>query len=268
VATSIGLGPFAVLLENDLRAAITGLQLFLMTRAAAGLFVSRQSADWQVSARVLVESERERDAEGRQVSRIIYRNARQLSDVIEDVLELSQLTTTTVSTRPAVEIDARLLLCGRAEDATGLLAPGRDVQVDSRVPDYGVLIQGVEQDLTWVCANLPEHVIKLSPAGGTGTVTLADLGGTLELCIADEGPGIPVAEQDAVWEGLYRGKSDQHRNVPGTGLGLPIVRTLVRQSMGGDVAAILTSYTARPWSCGVRTRHQPRNNQPKRSISL
>ncbi len=279
VATSIGLGPFAVLLENDLRVAIIALQLFLMTHAAAGLFASGQRADWQLSARALVERERDAvqvaaellqltrqkddfiasvshelrtpvtsilgfaeqltegdlDAESRQVSRIIYRNARRLSDVIEDVLELSQLTTTTVSTRPAVEIDARELLRNCVEDATGLLAPGRDVQVDLRVPDHGVVIQGVEQDLTRVCANLLSNAIKFSPAGGTVTVTLADLGDTLELRIADEGPGIPVAEQDAVWERFYRVQSDQHREIPGTGLGLPIVRALVRQRMGGDV---------------------------------
>ena len=175
------------------------------------------------------------DAGSGQVSRIIYRNARRLSDVIEDVLELSELTTRAASTRPPVEIDVRQLLRDCVEDATGLLTPGRDVQVDLRVPDHGVVIQGVEQDLTRVCANLLSNAIKFSPAGGTVTVTLADLGDTLELRIADEGPGIPVAEQDAVWERFYRVQSDQHREIPGTGLGLPIVRALVRQRMGGDV---------------------------------
>lgn len=278
-ATSVELGPFAGLLENDPRGATIALQLFLMTHAAAGLFASGQSADSQVNARALVERERDAvrvaaellqlnrqkddfmasvshelrtpvtsilgfaeqltegvlDAESRQVSRIIYRNARRLSDVIEDVLELSELTTRAASTRPAVEIDVRQLLRDCVEDATGLLTAGRDVRVALRVPDQGVVIQGVEQDLTRVCANLLSNAIKFSPAGGTVTVTLADLGDTLELRIADEGPGIPVAEQDAVWERFYRVQSDQHREVPGTGLGLPIVRALVRQRMGGDV---------------------------------
>jgi len=279
VATSIELGPFAVLLENDQRGATIALQLFLMTHAATGLFASGQSADSQVNARALAERGRDAvkvaaellhltrqkddfiasvshelrtpvtsilgfaeqlteaglDAESRQVSRIIYRNARRLSDVIEDVLELSELTTSDRSTRPAVELDARLLLSHCVEDTTGLIPPGRDVTVDLRLPEYPVLFRGVEQDLSRVCSNLLSNAIKFSPAGGTVRVTLTELADSLELSIADDGPGVPIAEQDAVWDRFYRVQTPQHRDVPGTGLGLPIVRALVRQRIGGDV---------------------------------
>ena len=57
----------------------------------------------------------------------------------------------------------------------------------------------------------------------------------LELRVSDEGPGIPLAQQEAVWERFYRVQSPRHSEVPGTGLGLPIVRALVVQRIGGSI---------------------------------
>lgn len=180
-------------------------------------------------------TEADLDEDNRLAGRIIHRNARRLADVIEDVLELSQLADGEAPTRPVVEVDVRRLLTECVEDATGLVAPGRDVRVDLRLPDHPVSILGVEQDLSRVCANLLSNAVKFSPPGSTVTVTLTDDADWLELRIADEGPGIPIEEQEAVWERFYRVRSPQHRDVPGTGLGLPIVRALVRQRLGGEV---------------------------------
>ena len=183
-------------------------------------------------------TESDLDGDTHVAGRIIYRNARRLADVIEDVLELSRLTSTDGVTRSTTEVDARRLITECVEDATGLVIPGRDVRVELRLPDHPVTMLGVEQDLARVCANLLSNAVKFSPAGGTVTVTLTEDGESLELRIADEGPGIPLAEQEAVWERFYRVQSPRHRDVPGTGLGLPIVRALVRQRIGGDVELI------------------------------
>ncbi|MFN4001339.1 ATP-binding protein [Microcella sp.] len=180
-------------------------------------------------------AEAELEGENRIAGRIIHRNARRLADVIEDVLELSSLSTVEASMRPPVEVDAGRLLTECVEDATGLVSPERGVRVEVSVPDHPVTIVGVEQDLARVCANLLSNAIKFSPPGGTVSVELLDDGEWLELSIADEGPGIPLAEQEAVWERFYRVHSERHSDVPGTGLGLPIVRALVRQRLGGDV---------------------------------
>ena len=181
-------------------------------------------------------TEDEPDGDTRLAGRIIYRNARRLADVIEDVLELSSLTAAEAATRPAIAVDARRLVAECVEDATGLVSPNRDVRVDLRLPDHPVTIIGVEQDLARVCANLLSNAIKFSPAGGTVTVTLVDEGESIELRIVDEGPGIPLADQDAVWDRFYRVQSARHSDVPGTGLGLPIVRALVQQRIGGEVS--------------------------------
>ena len=54
--------------------------------------------------------------------------------------------------------------------------------------------------------------------------------------IADQGPGIEEEEIDRIFEKFYRGKSERHR-VQGTGMGLPIAKTIV-EAHGGSICAI------------------------------
>ncbi len=166
--------------------------------------------------------------------RIIFRNARRLADVIEDVLELSELSTY-VGRRPPTELDACRLLAECVEDTIGLVLPAQKVSVDLRVPENPVIVWGDEQDFVRVFSNLLSNAVKFSPAGGIVTVTLTESSDDVEIRIEDQGPGIPREEQEAVWERFYRVQSDRHRDVPGTGLGLPIVRALVTQRFGGQV---------------------------------
>jgi two-component system phosphate regulon sensor histidine kinase PhoR len=54
--------------------------------------------------------------------------------------------------------------------------------------------------------------------------------------VADNGPGIPLAQRHAVFRRFVRLGSELERSTPGTGLGLSLVRALVRQ-MRGKVTA-------------------------------
>lgn len=281
VATAVGIGPFAVLLAADLRGAVFAFQLFIVTHAAAALFVSGQSADWHASVAALAARERDAtlvadelvklnaqkddfissvshelrtpvtsilgfseqliaadlDPETEQAGRIIHRNARRLADVIEDVLELSRLSTTEGSTRPPADLNLRVLLDTSIDDTLVLVPPARAVTVVRQLPDDPVIIHAVEQDLMRVFSNLLTNALKFSPPDGTVVVSLDAPAASawVEVRIDDEGPGIPLAEQEAVWERFYRVQSLRHREIPGTGLGLPIVRALVEHRIGGQV---------------------------------
>lgn len=281
LATGTGIGPFALLIDTDQRGAIFALQLFIMTHAAAALFVSGQSADWHRAADSLAARERDAtlvadellqlnaqkddfisavshelrtpvtsilgfseqlvdahlDPDTDQAGRIIHRNARRLADVIEDVLELSRLSTTEGSTRPPADLDLRRLIGECIDDTVVLVPAALAVTVERRLPDEPVIIHAVEQDLVRVFSNLLTNAVKFSPAEGRVVVTLDAPAASawVEVRIDDEGPGIPLAEQEAVWERFYRVQSPRHREVPGTGLGLPIVRALVEHRVGGQV---------------------------------
>ena len=70
--------------------------------------------------------------------------------------------------------------------------------------------------------------------GESLTVDLAEVDGGLELVVADEGVGIEPADLDEVFGRFFRGANARLQNVPGTGLGLTIVRTIV-EAHGGHV---------------------------------
>ena len=54
------------------------------------------------------------------------------------------------------------------------------------------------------------------------------------ICIADDGPGIPEAELEAVFKPFYRLETSRNRATGGTGLGLAIARQLAGQ-LGGEL---------------------------------
>ena len=85
-----------------------------------------------------------------------------------------------------------------------------------------------------VLVNLIDNAVKYSPDGGEVVVSTLPAAASVRVEVADQGIGIPPAEQEAVFEKFYRA-DPQHRAAPsGTGLGLYICRELV-QRMGGTI---------------------------------
>jgi signal transduction histidine kinase len=83
-----------------------------------------------------------------------------------------------------------------------------------------------------VLLNLLDNAIKYSPSGGRIEVGLAPVGDRLRFTVMDEGLGIPVGEQERIFDKFYRLDPDQRRGIGGTGLGLYICRELVRSMHG------------------------------------
>jgi len=82
--------------------------------------------------------------------------------------------------------------------------------------------------------NLLSNAIKFSPPGGRILVASRPVPSGVELLVGDEGPGIPAAERERVFEPFYQGAQRQRGHVRGTGIGLSVVRAFVR-AHGGRV---------------------------------
>ena len=83
-----------------------------------------------------------------------------------------------------------------------------------------------------VLDNLISNAIKFTPERGKVKVCLGSADGTLMATVTDTGRGIPQAEQSRLFERFFR--TTATRDVPGTGLGLTIVRAIV-EAHGGSV---------------------------------
>jgi two-component system, OmpR family, sensor histidine kinase BaeS len=85
-----------------------------------------------------------------------------------------------------------------------------------------------------VLYNLLDNALRHTPEGGTVRCTIRKAEQHILLEISDEGPGIPPADLERVFERLYRTDAARNREAGGSGLGLAIVRTLV-EAHGGRV---------------------------------
>jgi signal transduction histidine kinase len=80
-----------------------------------------------------------------------------------------------------------------------------------------------------IVSNLLHNAVRYVDAGGQVLVELGQRNGVLTLTVSDDGPGIPAAEHDLVFERFYR---CQRHSVPGSGLGLAIVRQAAARMRG------------------------------------
>jgi two-component system OmpR family sensor kinase len=81
--------------------------------------------------------------------------------------------------------------------------------------------------------NLIDNAIKYTLPGNTIEIRAYEHGAAIHVEIADTGPGIPEGELPHVWEELSRGYSA--RGIPGSGLGLPLVKAIAERH-GGQVS--------------------------------
>ncbi|WP_433659389.1 ATP-binding protein [Nocardia sp. CA-128927] len=92
-------------------------------------------------------------------------------------------------------------------------------------------IYGHEAGLERAILNVLDNAAKWSPSGAQVRITMYETGpGLLELIVDDAGPGIPPAERELVFERFYR--TTASRSMPGSGLGLSIVKQVVTKHGG------------------------------------
>ena len=80
-------------------------------------------------------------------------------------------------------------------------------------------------------ANVIDNALKY---GGSAWVSAKKFGDSMEICIDDDGPGIPKMQREDVFRPFYRGESSRNAKTGGVGLGLPIVQDIVL-AHGGQV---------------------------------
>jgi two-component system phosphate regulon sensor histidine kinase PhoR len=110
----------------------------------------------------------------------------------------------------------------------------RSISLEVTAEGNGATAIGDRNRIEQVLVNLIDNAIKYSPRGGDVVVSTAKSAGAVRVEVRDEGLGIPVAEQEAIFEKFYRHDAHRTHVTGGTGLGLYICRELVRR-MGGQI---------------------------------
>ena len=163
----------------------------------------------------------------------IQRNAERLQFLIEDLLIISELE----SGRIKMNLQSVRLhsLVDRVLEDFRTQAESRRVALSNEVPELTARVDS--ERLQQVLGNLIGNAIKYGRSDGRVDVTgRLSNGNLIELCVKDDGPGIPAESLERVFERFYRVDKARSREQGGTGLGLSIVKHIV-QSHGGKVWA-------------------------------
>ena len=161
---------------------------------------------------------------------LIERKARDMSQLLTNVLELTQMEFGNATLRTDWHaIDDLVALALRTNEAR--LAQWRTVV--SLPTDLPLIL--VEATLiVQILSNLLENAAKYTPPGTTITISAAAAEKNILLVVADDGPGLPPGDPERLFEKFQRGRSES--NIVGVGLGLAICRAAARLH-GGDIRA-------------------------------
>ena len=155
-----------------------------------------------------------------------------MTSLVEDLLLLTRLDRTV----PEQQHWRRFDLCDLAED---LLALYRDRAASQQIRLVGALerpawIKGNPDQLRRLLSNLLVNALQFSPAGSAVQLTVALQGHQIALAVEDEGPGIPAAQRNLVFERFWQAEAS--RSGPNSGLGLSIARSIALVH-GGSIEA-------------------------------
>ena len=160
----------------------------------------------------------------------IERGATRLSDLVEDLLVLSKvgdphraLVPVPVDLADVVNNAAELLEAAAAKQGVHLDLVGTGEKVSA---------YGDAAELDRVVGNLLGNAVKFSPAGGTVTCSVEAVDGSVVLRCTDQGIGISPADQANLFTEFFRSTNPMALEIPGTGLGLTIVKRIVERHQG------------------------------------
>ena len=119
--------------------------------------------------------------------------------------------------------------------AVKIIAGKRNVQLDITADEESMIIFGDKGGLSQVFINLINNAVKFSPEGKAVRVTVGREAEYASVAITDHGLGIPPDALPHLFERFYRAKNITVAEIPGSGIGLYIVKSIVDE-LGGTIS--------------------------------
>jgi len=159
----------------------------------------------------------------------VHREAKRLSALIDDFLDLQSIEQDRLVLSRAPFSVGELL----EESVATFAGQSAEHRLELRPCDGPAVAHGDRARIAQVVANLLSNAIKYSPDGGVVRVDASCGNGRVRVAVADQGVGIPAAEQPHVFEKFFR-VTRPNLSVGGTGLGLALAHEIVT-AHGGEI---------------------------------
>jgi two-component system sensor histidine kinase ChvG len=161
---------------------------------------------------------------------IITQDVARLDRLITDISDSSRLDSELSRAKPEVVDMARILTTlAEIHEATAK-EDWPEMVLD--VPEPNLFVRGSENRLVQVLRNLIGNATSFSPPGGRIVLRGRETGGVIELAVEDDGPGIPEARLEGVFDRFYSERPESEKFGSHSGLGLSISRQIVEAHQG------------------------------------
>lgn len=150
----------------------------------------------------------------------IYKEARRLITLVEDIIKLSKLDDESVELEKE-DVD----LYNLTREIVSRLSPqSNQKKIHVSVSGEPVIFNGIKQILDEMIYNITENAIKYNNDGGYVDVWVGNTLNGPKVSVEDNGIGIPKEHQERIFERFYRVDKSHSKERGGTGLGLSIVK--------------------------------------------
>ncbi len=165
------------------------------------------------------------DTSAQQTISMITEQTERLSKMVRTLLDMSELQT--------IARDEEIAISALVEEVLADLEPlAQEKEINLIEKCDNVLLMGSDILIYRLVYNLVENAIKYNFSGGTVTVNATQQNSQLHLTVEDTGNGIPEELKERIFEPFFRLDKSRSRELGGVGLGLALVREIVRVHNG------------------------------------
>lgn len=172
------------------------------------------------------------DKEARKTLDVIYKETERLNGLVTDLLNVSRIEQGRIS-YTYEDVDVREVIADIVKQYTPRAAD-KGLQVRYDQPESPVVVSLDRGRLVEIMTNLVDNAIKYSREG-TVVVSHKPSDGTARISVRDTGLGMSAAERGRLFSRFYRIQNDRTRGIPGTGLGLWIIKQYI-ENMHGTIS--------------------------------
>tara|TARA_R110002049_G_scaffold44333_6_gene130161 strand:+ start:19154 stop:20761 length:1608 start_codon:yes stop_codon:yes gene_type:complete len=203
---------FISMVSHELRSPLTSI------KGSMGLLLSRAAGDLPEKARALLE--------------ISHRNADRLVLIINDILDLEKIA----NGRLEFNLDETDIgeLLAETRQANAALEQRFGVRLETQLPENAISITTDPNRIIQVLTNLLSNAAKFSKPNDRIIIKVEDAVEEIRISVTDKGPGIPMADQDKVFQRFADMSNSDRNGKGGTGLGLSVCKAIV-ENLGGKI---------------------------------
>jgi two-component system phosphate regulon sensor histidine kinase PhoR len=209
---------FVAAISHELRTPVSSISM-----------LSRNQADGLVSGADKVS----------QYGELIHQQSRRLSEMIEQTLQYAGIHSH-LGTGIRASVDVKTVIAAVLAAQRESLAR-EQFHVELTVPEGLPMIQGDANLLRIAVDNLLSNAIKYAGSGRWVGIRAehSAKGRAILISVSDHGPGIEPSDQTRLFEPFYRGQTAVEAGIPGSGIGLSLVRSAA-EAHGGSITIVST----------------------------